>query len=406
MNMVQFKNLFNELWTKLLSDSILYLFANLLYASSLLFSSIFLTFHISVSDYGRQSYLYSIISLLSQITLFGQGGYNLLFGKDIKSGGSIFDYFSIVVLVFLTCSSVLITLQLFFFDISKFELLIILFTLLANSLCLGIFPYLIALKKNRLMIYLKVIQSLSLIFCVYLIIFSVDSKWHLHSRIVAIMMSSALVTLILVILLKENKNRINIMEVKKRLKFGIRLVPHIVFGTFLITGDKYFIKYNFGEVDLGIYNFAFQLAMPILFVGTAINQSFVVNFLKLENKTSAFEKYATSIVVVFVSVIYQLFILFLFSFEIFSEKYKTSLSIFFVLSIAILIQSLYMNESSKLLKRLNPLFQSLISFSVFIIWLIVIYSMDFENIYTFSYSLILIWTLMFSFTKTINYYVR
>ena len=395
-----------SLWEKLLADSTTYLIANMIYAISLLGSSIYLTQNISLGNFGKQAFLYSIISLLTQITMFGQGGYNLLFGKEKGEQRVLSETFLPILIIFTLSSLVFFIHQYIFLEITEFEFFLILITLLSNSLSLVIYPLIISLKKNKLLILLKLVQSISLIISVYLIINKANSDWHPYSRIISIMISSFIIILITVCVSKKSFKYPRIYEVVKRIKFGLKLVPHIILGTLLITGDKYYIQYRFGEEDLGIYNLAFQLSAPILFLGTAINQSYVTNILGVDNTKNLVNKYITPLVVVILSVFYQLLIFSLFTLKLFSEKYNASFKIFIVLSFATLVQSLYMNESSKLLSSSNPLKQSLISFLVFVLILILILTVKFSSIYTFSYSIVLIWFLMYSFTRWVNFYAR
>lgn len=191
----------------------------------------------------------------------------------------------IVLLIFLLSESIINT----FLNISLVWLLIIpliAFMQVLPQTILSLYQI-----SERPMDYGKYQILLALINLLLTICFVVLLKLGWEGRVLAILLSYAIFTLISIVLLFRMNLitfQVEIKYIKEALRLGLPLIIHVVSGALFMMSDRLFISYYLGNSEVGIYAVGAQVAMIALIVQQSFNQAWVPYLFK-HLKTNTYE---------------------------------------------------------------------------------------------------------------------
>lgn len=268
-----------------LKKTSVYFIANIINAAIPFLLLPILTRYLSVEEYGQIAmFQFMIAGLTGLVGLNSVGAAGRKF-YDKGVTESELKLFNSSCFWILIVSSLVIALLIYIFDNTFATLLSMPTSWIYFALVVSIGTFIIQFRLNQWQIrgeakkygVLQVSNSL-LNLCsslIFVVLYSLGSS----GRIDALVITSAIISLISLYLLIKNKLLVFSLPSKESvieaLRFGVPLIPH-VFGAFLLSSsDRYIINDNLGLAATGIYLLAFQLSSALTIVFDAINKSYI-----------------------------------------------------------------------------------------------------------------------------------
>lgn len=319
--------------------------------------------NLSQSEYGLVSLYQVYIQYFGIILVFS--AHSLLQNEAVKSEKPISILSS--TLVFTLVNSFLFGLiTLFvasFTSIPTFDITILLFTAMVNSIFLVINSYMQIMRMLTKYLVLSVAFLVSSIVSIFLII-DLFTLSYIH-RFSAIFLSQLLYIGVFIYLIKDGYNFTNqfiTLKFRTYYHWGIKLLPHSILVVFLATFDKIALSRAVSLQDLGVYALHYQAYLPLFMSGMVLNFIFKPKvFSKLKQNLQVGQELTIHICVsILLFIIYNAAILllaYLLDYRILN--YQIDGQLLLVISLSILLQNLYYPFSNVLLFKSQGNFMSL-----------------------------------------------
>lgn len=126
--------------------------------------------------------------------------------------------------------------------------------------------------------YAKFQLSLTFINFIFTIIFVVLLTYGWEGRLLAVIVSYTLFSILgFYLLFKQGLLNFNIEKkyILEALKIGMPLIVHVISGALFLMSDRLFISYFLGNGEVGIYSVGAQIAMIALIMQQSFNQAWV-----------------------------------------------------------------------------------------------------------------------------------
>jgi O-antigen/teichoic acid export membrane protein len=314
------------------------------------------THYLSPNEYGILTVIISVLAFTKIFLMWGQPG---AITRTIKDYDSKKEKNSLIssVTIFLSLSNIILIFVLILFGEKIFNFLLpeIQFSPYINITLISAYFFVIqeillavfrANEDIKNYLYIQLGRSILSFFLIILVLTVFDLG--VLGQIKADFISNLLVfTFCLILSIKLFGISFNIKSVKKSLKFGLPLVPHLLFGWFLSQGDRLILSNFTTNAMIGIYDLGYRVSLLISFVTISINFSWVPIFYDTAKNNNKAKNIFSKIFPIYLCIIAILTIVtyllspYLVSIIAPFNEYKEAVPIARVVAIASFIQGLY-----------------------------------------------------------------
>ncbi len=253
------------------------------------------------TEFGALNLIYPFLALMNVVYMYGLDASFMRFFIPEKDNSRRQEIFSVVYLSILV-STTLITALLFVFESSLSGLLlgddpaksvfVLAFIILAID-GLSFMPVLYYRSIQKPLRYSSIIFAEVLINLSLNVVFVGYWGWGLKGVLVANVFSS-LVKLLFAFpaIFKNLSFSWSTRLWKDLLKFGLPTVPAVLFAMIVSLGDRFIIKYFFGQETVGIYSAGYKIGMIMALTVTAFRFAWHPFFLSIADQKNAKETFA------------------------------------------------------------------------------------------------------------------
>lgn len=253
------------------------------------------------SEYGALNLIYPFLAIMNVVYMYGLDAAFMRFFIPEKSRQRRQEIFSIVYLSILA-STVLITAGLFLAKASIANLLLgddpatsvfgLAFIILAID-GLSFMPVLYYRSIQKPLRYSSIIFAEVLVNLSLNVLFVGFLGWGLKGVLVANIFSASIKLLFASPAIFKNLSfRWSTSLWRDLLKFGLPTVPAVLFAMIVALGDRFIIKYFFGQETVGIYSAGYKIGMIMALMVTAFRFAWHPFFLSIADQKNAKETFA------------------------------------------------------------------------------------------------------------------
>ena len=259
---------------------------------------------LSIEEYGQVILTLTIVSIVTAIQLYAANAAYISF--KTKNANNEGEFTSAIAIIFINTILLMWLALCYWYYSGVFRTEVVYAGIIATIVSAHSMVLAFHQEKNEEKKYtvINLITVIANIFITYIIFEKIEANYE--NRILAIILSYCVTCYVTVIYIKREKAQLKKIRktIKRMYKFGNGLAIHTISGILITTSDRLIVSKYLTVSDVGIYGLAYQLAMPISLIMTAINTTYAKKIIENSQEEIKIEKKYIKIIIPIIFLFY------------------------------------------------------------------------------------------------------